>query len=57
MVEISAYGIENLLGDFGGITGIMLGVTVISMVEFVFMTVSMIVYCLTGGRVSLISEC
>ncbi len=52
-VETPAYTIEQLAADFGGVLGIILGPSVITLVEFFYCLLGLIVHVLTKGKVSI----
>lgn len=53
MKEISSYGVGQLLSDFGGVLGVLLGFSVITLGEFVFLAVDIVLFALSQGRFSL----
>ncbi len=52
--EIPAYTFAQLSADFGGIVGVVLGISVISFTEMIFGIVGLIVYAVTQGRTSIL---
>ncbi len=51
--ETPAYTVAQLAADFGGFIGIILGPSVITLVEFFYCLFGLIVHVLTKGKVSI----